>query len=145
MAILLQSAWTGCERVESLPASATIEPEERHAEAGGRDRNRHTQQQAEDAPQPAALAECETKSDDHDGQDAQRLGHRPGETGQHLIQWTLPRKWLATVGGRGASGVWNCDGYCCPDERRHQQRGSTQNSAFHRMTPFDLALPIRIE
>src|SRR5271170_4403627 len=70
-----------------LPPSAAVEAEERHAEAGGRHRDGHAQQQAEDAPQPAAFAECEAEPNDHDGQDAQRLGHRPGKAGQHLVQW----------------------------------------------------------
>jgi hypothetical protein len=50
-----------------LPARAAVETKEGHAEAGRRDRDGHAQQQAEDAAQPTAFAECETKSDDNDG------------------------------------------------------------------------------
>jgi hypothetical protein len=106
IAILPLSAWTGGELVEPLPASATIETEERHAEAGGRDRNRHAQQQTENATEPAAFAECETKSDDHDGQDTQRLCHRAGEAGQHLVQWAFPWKRLPTIGSSGKCCFW---------------------------------------
>ena len=73
---------------------------------------------AEHSPHPSTLAECKAKSDDDNGEDAERLGHRAGEARQHLIEWTFPRKRLAAVGGCGMGRVGN------GHEHRHDERGN---------------------